>query len=69
MQLAKVVRAHRLLDARNALDAAAWVKAGWTVRCLGRPTAAPEAASRASVTAPSGSTSPLPDNRRLVGMR
>ena len=35
--LAGVVRAPRVLDARNALDAAAWRAAGWTVRCLGRP--------------------------------
>jgi UDPglucose 6-dehydrogenase len=35
--LAGAVRAPRILDARNALDAAAWEAAGWTVRCLGRP--------------------------------
>ena len=35
--LARVVRTPRLLDARNALDAQAWLDAGWTVRCLGRP--------------------------------
>ncbi|MEU6881498.1 UDP-glucose/GDP-mannose dehydrogenase family protein [Streptomyces sp. NPDC046712] len=28
----------RILDARNALDAALWRSAGWTVRALGRPT-------------------------------
>jgi UDPglucose 6-dehydrogenase len=35
--LARAVRAPRILDARNVLDAAAWQAAGWTVRCLGRP--------------------------------
>jgi UDPglucose 6-dehydrogenase len=38
-RLAEVVRAPRLLDARNVLDVAAWQQAGWTVRCLGRPSA------------------------------
>ena len=38
-RLAEVVRAPRLLDARNCLDAGAWQAAGWTVRYLGRPTA------------------------------
>jgi UDPglucose 6-dehydrogenase len=33
---AEVVRAPRLLDARNALDANRWRAAGWTVRGLGR---------------------------------
>ncbi|MFP3989791.1 UDP-glucose/GDP-mannose dehydrogenase family protein [Streptomyces sp. E11-3] len=39
--LAAVVRAPRLLDARNALDADRWVAAGWDVRALGRPVPAP----------------------------
>ncbi|MEV5696463.1 MULTISPECIES: UDP-glucose dehydrogenase family protein [Streptomyces violaceoruber group] len=34
--LASVVRRPLLLDARNALDAAAWRAGGWTVRALGR---------------------------------
>ena len=38
--LAELVRAPRLLDARNVLDVARWQAAGWTVRCLGRPTTA-----------------------------
>ena len=38
-RLAEVVRAPRLLDARNVLDVAAWQAAGWTVRHLGRPSA------------------------------
>jgi len=37
--LTEVVRAPRLLDARNALDLTRWQDAGWTVRCLGRPSA------------------------------
>lgn len=32
----KLVRRRAVLDARNALDAAAWTEAGWTVRGLGR---------------------------------
>ncbi len=32
-----VVAAHRILDGRNALDAAAWRAAGWTFRAMGRP--------------------------------
>ena len=36
-RLAEVVRAPRLLDARNVLDVVRWQAAGWTVRCLGRP--------------------------------
>jgi UDPglucose 6-dehydrogenase len=39
--LTEVVRAPRLLDARNALDLTRWQDAGWTVRCLGRPSASP----------------------------
>ena len=35
--LADTVRSLRLLDARNALDVDRWKAAGWTVRCLGRP--------------------------------
>ena len=34
--LAKVVRAPRVLDGRNTLDAARWRAAGWTLRALGR---------------------------------
>ena len=32
----RLVRRRTLLDARNALDAAAWEAEGWTVRGLGR---------------------------------
>jgi UDPglucose 6-dehydrogenase len=39
-RLAEVVRAPRLLDARNVLAIAAWQAAGWTVQCLGRPAGA-----------------------------
>ncbi|MFJ4776237.1 UDP-glucose dehydrogenase family protein [Streptomyces sp. NPDC088762] len=39
VKLAAVVRAPRILDARNGLDAAVWRSAGWTVRALGRPSA------------------------------
>ncbi|MFG2309880.1 UDP-glucose dehydrogenase family protein [Streptomyces sp. NPDC048566] len=35
--LAAVTRRPVLLDARNALDGAAWRAAGWTVQALGRP--------------------------------
>ncbi|MEU6947466.1 UDP-glucose/GDP-mannose dehydrogenase family protein [Streptomyces sp. NPDC046316] len=35
--LAAVTPARRILDARNALDAARWQSAGWTLRGLGRP--------------------------------
>ncbi|MFG3405670.1 UDP-glucose dehydrogenase family protein [Streptomyces sp. NPDC048142] len=35
--LAASVSVPRILDARNALDAALWRSAGWTVRALGRP--------------------------------
>jgi len=31
------VRDARIIDSRNALDAAAWRAAGWTYRALGRP--------------------------------
>ncbi|MFE9450442.1 UDP-glucose dehydrogenase family protein [Streptomyces sp. NPDC006739] len=40
-ELAEVVRAPRLLDARNALDPAAWRAAGWHLRSLGRPAPVP----------------------------
>ncbi|QDY89026.1 UDP-glucose/GDP-mannose dehydrogenase family protein [Arthrobacter sp. UKPF54-2] len=40
-----LVRRRTVLDARNALDAAAWAAAGWTVRGLGRPEAAGRAAA------------------------
>jgi len=33
------VRNRRILDGRNALDPAAWRKAGWTYRAMGRPRA------------------------------
>ncbi|MCT9078925.1 UDP-glucose dehydrogenase family protein [Streptomyces fulvoviolaceus] len=39
--LAAVTRARKILDARNALDAALWRSAGWTLRALGRPTPPP----------------------------
>jgi UDPglucose 6-dehydrogenase len=35
--LAEIVAAPRALDARNALDASAWLAAGWDLRALGRP--------------------------------
>jgi UDPglucose 6-dehydrogenase len=35
-QLAALVAGRRILDARNALDAEAWVAAGWQYRGLGR---------------------------------
>jgi UDPglucose 6-dehydrogenase len=35
--LGKVVAERRVIDARNALDAAAWRTAGWLYRALGRP--------------------------------
>jgi UDPglucose 6-dehydrogenase len=35
--LAAVTPARKILDARNALDAALWRSAGWTLRALGRP--------------------------------
>ncbi len=35
--LAEVVRAPRVLDGRNCLDADAWRAAGWTYRGMGRP--------------------------------
>ncbi|MGW0881914.1 UDP-glucose dehydrogenase family protein [Streptomyces sp. NPDC002671] len=40
--LAEVVRTPRMLDARNALDQAAWHAAGWHVRALGRPVHVPQ---------------------------
>ncbi|MFF8595612.1 UDP-glucose dehydrogenase family protein [Streptomyces sp. NPDC015220] len=46
-RLAETVRAPRLLDARNALDQAAWQAAGWHVRALGRPTSVPQPGQRA----------------------
>ncbi|WP_030621141.1 UDP-glucose dehydrogenase family protein [Streptomyces fulvoviolaceus] len=39
--LAAVTPARKILDARNALDAALWRSAGWTLRSLGRPTPPP----------------------------
>ncbi|MBO0651718.1 UDP-glucose/GDP-mannose dehydrogenase family protein [Streptomyces triculaminicus] len=38
-QLGEVVAARRVLDGRNALDAAAWREAGWVFRAMGRPRA------------------------------
>jgi UDPglucose 6-dehydrogenase len=35
-ELASIVRQRRILDGRNALDAARWRAAGWTYRALGR---------------------------------
>jgi UDPglucose 6-dehydrogenase len=35
-ELKKLVRAPRILDGRNALDAESWREAGWTYRALGR---------------------------------
>ena len=40
-ELAAVTPSRRILDARNALDAARWRSAGWTLRALGRPTPQP----------------------------
>lgn len=37
--LGEVVAARRILDGRNALDAAAWRAAGWAFRAMGRPQA------------------------------
>ncbi|CAB5038146.1 unannotated protein [freshwater metagenome] len=37
VDLGKIVAHKRILDARNALDSAAYVRAGWDVRALGRP--------------------------------
>ncbi|ARZ69785.1 UDP-glucose/GDP-mannose dehydrogenase family protein [Streptomyces sp. HU2014] len=37
--LGEVVAARRILDGRNALDAAAWRTAGWAFRAMGRPQA------------------------------
>jgi UDPglucose 6-dehydrogenase len=36
LQLKSIVREPRILDGRNALDAARWREAGWTYRALGR---------------------------------
>ncbi|MFI1354340.1 UDP-glucose dehydrogenase family protein [Streptomyces sp. NPDC020898] len=41
VKLSAVVRAPRMLDARNALDPAVWRAAGWHVRALGRPVPVP----------------------------
>ena len=41
-----LVRRRTVLDARNALDAAAWAAAGWTVRGLGRAEARAQAAGQ-----------------------
>jgi UDPglucose 6-dehydrogenase len=41
VKLAEVVRAPRMLDARNALDPALWRAAGWHLRALGRPAPVP----------------------------
>ncbi|AZK94355.1 MULTISPECIES: UDP-glucose dehydrogenase family protein [Streptomyces] len=38
-ELGEVVADRIILDGRNALDGAAWRKAGWTYRAMGRPTA------------------------------
>ena len=38
-ELGALVRTRRIIDARNALDGAAWSAAGWTYRPLGRPAA------------------------------
>jgi UDPglucose 6-dehydrogenase len=35
--LASTVNGRTIIDARNALDPAAWRGAGWTYRALGRP--------------------------------
>ncbi|MFF2504002.1 UDP-glucose dehydrogenase family protein [Streptomyces sp. NPDC058067] len=55
--LAAVTPARKILDARNALDAALWRSAGWTLRALGRPTPPPlpsqqKAFDRVSAVAP-----------------
>jgi UDPglucose 6-dehydrogenase len=36
-EVASHVRDTRVIDGRNALDAAKWRAAGWTYRALGRP--------------------------------
>jgi UDPglucose 6-dehydrogenase len=41
VELSRVVRAPRMIDARNALDPAVWREAGWHVRALGRPAHVP----------------------------
>lgn len=41
VKLSQVVRAPRMIDARNALDPALWREAGWHVRALGRPVHVP----------------------------
>jgi UDPglucose 6-dehydrogenase len=46
----ELVRRRTVLDARNALDAAAWTAAGWTVRGLGRAAAG----TRADAATPTG---------------
>ncbi len=38
VELAAVVGRRTVIDARNCLPVTDWVKAGWTVRSLGRPT-------------------------------
>ncbi|WP_042413859.1 UDP-glucose dehydrogenase family protein [Streptacidiphilus anmyonensis] len=40
-EVATWVRAPRLLDGRNALDASRWAAAGWTLRLLGKPAPSP----------------------------
>jgi UDPglucose 6-dehydrogenase len=39
VDVSRHVSARHIIDARNALDPAAWRQAGWTYRALGRPTA------------------------------
>jgi UDPglucose 6-dehydrogenase len=36
----EVVAQRRVVDGRNKLDVERWTAAGWTLRALGRPTAA-----------------------------
>ena len=35
--LAELAAGHRVIDARNCLDQAVWVRAGWAYRGMGRP--------------------------------
>ncbi len=63
-----LVRRRTVLDARNALDAAAWAAAGWTVRGLGRPEAAGHAAGRAAA-APGNSPPPPTESRAVASGR
>lgn len=41
IELGRIVRVKRVVDGRNALDAAAWKAAGWTYGALAGPTSDP----------------------------